>query len=275
MKKHTIFTSVNLNYLSRAKILADSIKAHSPNIHFVVVLSEPNLIIREDEIKLIMDKCESFDEVILLCNLSLELNLAVQNLLVTEICTMVKAETMIKLLGRENVEYVTYLDPDIVVYDDVERILSEHKNDFCCIIAGYEDDIKHCFFNQNQGLERRFPWVHKIDDYSNENMAEIFLKMVKDIKWNLAKELDVKYLNDFFKNEKDEFSNFGGSIETFLSKIKMCHAHRVFALENEQKFINAEENTIVRDYLAKSGEKRFDYMYIQEKIKAIRKIIND
>ena len=42
----------------------------------------------------------------------------------------------------------------------------------------------------------------------------------------------------------------------------------------QEKFINSEENIIAPHY-AKSGERRFNYMYIQEKIKAIRKIIND
>ena len=29
--------------------------------------------------------------------------------------------------------------------DTLNVFLSEHKKDFCCIIAGYEDDIKKCF----------------------------------------------------------------------------------------------------------------------------------
>jgi len=42
----------------------------------------------------------------------------------------------------------------------------------------------------------------------------------------------------------------------------------------QEKFINLEEN-IITPHHARSGERRFDYMYIQEKIKAIQKIIND
>jgi hypothetical protein len=42
----------------------------------------------------------------------------------------------------------------------------------------------------------------------------------------------------------------------------------------QEKFINSEENTIAPRH-ARSGERRFDYMYIQGKIKAIRKIIDD
>jgi hypothetical protein len=127
MSSHVIFTSVNLDYLSRAKILADSIKYYNSKINFVVILSEPNLEITTAEIDLILKNCNSIDEILLLKDLSLEINRAVQNLQVTEVCTTVKAETMIKLLNREQVQFVTYIDPDIVVYDDIDRILHEHK----------------------------------------------------------------------------------------------------------------------------------------------------
>jgi hypothetical protein len=41
-----------------------------------------------------------------------------------------------------------------------------------------------------------------------------------------------------------------------------------------EKFIKLEQNTIVA-HDARSGERKFDYAYIQEKIKAIQKLIND
>ena len=41
-----------------------------------------------------------------------------------------------------------------------------------------------------------------------------------------------------------------------------------------EKFIKPEQNTIVA-HDARSGERKFDYVYIQEKIKDIQKLIND
>jgi SpoVK/Ycf46/Vps4 family AAA+-type ATPase len=121
--------------------------------------------------------------------------------------------------------------------DTLCGFLSEHKNDFCCIIAGYEEEIKKCFFAINPGLERRFPWVHKIDVYDEEDLTKIFLKLIKKINWNLHSDVDVKYLIEFFKNNKEYFKNSGGDIENFISKIKMCHSLRVFSLDKEFKFI--------------------------------------
>lgn len=118
--------------------------------------------------------------------------------------------------------------------DTLTAFLSEHKNDFCCIAAGYEDDIKECFFNMNSGLQRRFPWVHKIDKYSPEELAAIFVKMVGDMKWSFG--FEVCKLSDIFNEHKDMFMYAGGDMETLLSKAKMFHAKRVFSLGKEHKF---------------------------------------
>ena len=112
--------------------------------------------------------------------------------------------------------------------DTLNAFLSEHKDDFCCIIAGYEEDISKCFFQVNKGLERRFQWVHRIEPYSDEEMAKIMMKMLRDIKWSTS--LEVPALAKFIGTRRQLFKNFAGDIETFLSKCKMAHARRVFSL---------------------------------------------
>ena len=73
--------------------------------------------------------------------------------------------------------------------DTLTAFLSEHKSDFCCIAAGYENDIERCFFAMNQGLKRRFPWVHKIEEYNPTELAHIFFKMVNEAKWEISMSL--------------------------------------------------------------------------------------
>ena len=126
--------------------------------------------------------------------------------------------------------------------DTLCSFLSEHKNDFCCIIAGYENEIKQCFFSVNPGLERRFPWSHKIDEYDEKDLTQIFKKMINEMKWTIDSKIDEKFLNNFFKENKNEFKNFGGDVETFISKIKITHSKRVFGLENKFKFIISIED---------------------------------
>ena len=56
--------------------------------------------------------------------------------------------------------------------DTLNRNLIE-KNDFLCIIAGYEEDLQKYFFSINRGLERRFPIVYTINKYNSIELFEI------------------------------------------------------------------------------------------------------
>lgn len=126
--------------------------------------------------------------------------------------------------------------------DTLCSFLSEHKNDFCCIVAGYKDEVKNCFMSINSGLDRRFPWRHDIDDYTPENIADIFFKMMNDSKWELCIDVNREYIANIVRNNKELFKNTGGSIETFISKIKMLHAKRVFSLDKSCRFkLNRED----------------------------------
>ena len=46
--------------------------------------------------------------------------------------------------------------------DTINQNLSENKGEFLCIIAGYKDSLEKNFFNYNQGLVRRFPFVYTL-----------------------------------------------------------------------------------------------------------------
>lgn len=126
--------------------------------------------------------------------------------------------------------------------DTINLFLSEHKNDFVFIGAGYKEDIDKCFFSVNQGLKRRFQWIHNIDDYNTEDLSLIFLKMIKDINWNIN--LQIEEIRKLFNENKELLKDGGGTIENLLSKIKLCHSIRVFGKEEEFKFIITKEDII-------------------------------
>lgn len=121
--------------------------------------------------------------------------------------------------------------------DTINLFLSEHKNDFCFIGAGYKEEIDKCFFSVNPGLKRRFQWIHNIDDYEVTDLVEIFIKKVKDSKWNIDQELQKNNISNIFNKNKENLSDSGGSIENLLSKIKICHSIRIFGLDTKNKFI--------------------------------------
>ena len=127
--------------------------------------------------------------------------------------------------------------------DTLNQNLSENKNNFICMVAGYEKDIEECFFSMNQGLRRRFTTKYTIEKYNAEELRDIFLKQVGEAKWQIDLE-NAKEIKDgsFFKDNVDAFPYFGGDIETFLLKCKMFHSERVFLLEKDKKMILTSED---------------------------------
>ena len=117
--------------------------------------------------------------------------------------------------------------------DTLNENLTERKNDFICIIAGYKKDIQECFFSYNAGLERRFPIRFKMDEYTPPELFQIFQKKVKDGEWTLEDSVKV----DFFEKNKKEFHFFGGDMEILFNSCKRAHSRRIFCTESTKKNI--------------------------------------
>ena len=115
--------------------------------------------------------------------------------------------------------------------DTLCEALSDHKKDLMIIIAGYEKELKECFFNYNEGLESRFTWRFKIDDYTAEELKSIFEKKVKDSGWSLNDTIKISW----FENNMDYFKYYGRDMETLFCKTKIAHSRRVFCKPKEDK----------------------------------------
>jgi hypothetical protein len=114
--------------------------------------------------------------------------------------------------------------------DTLCEALSDYKENLMVIIAGYENDLKECFFSYNQGLDSRFTWRFKTDKYSAIDLKNIFIKKVLDIGWTIEK-VDVEW----FEKKMDYFKYFGRDMEILLSRIKIVHSKRVFYKDISEK----------------------------------------
>ena len=136
--------------------------------------------------------------------------------------------------------------------DTLCEALSDHKDNLMVIIAGYETELNECFFNNNQGLNSRFTWRFKTDDYSAEDLYHIFIKKVKNAGWEFffidtqkeKEKVNVKW----FEKHKGSFKFFGRDIETLFAKVKIAHSRRVFCLDE----------TIKKKITLKDMDKGFD-----------------
>lgn len=115
--------------------------------------------------------------------------------------------------------------------DTLCEALSNHKHELMVIIAGYEEELNECFFSFNPGLKSRFTWNYKINEYTPEELKDIFIKKINDNGWCLKENIDSK----FFDNNKLLFKSYGRDIENLFSKIKIAHSRRVFCLDDEDK----------------------------------------
>jgi SpoVK/Ycf46/Vps4 family AAA+-type ATPase len=117
--------------------------------------------------------------------------------------------------------------------DTLCEALSDYKDNLMVIIAGYESELTNCFFKYNKGLESRFVWRFKTDNYNSKDLFNIFLKKIKDIGWEIQENCNINEI--WFEKNKDKFIFFGRDIETFISKIKIAHSNRIFGLSEEHK----------------------------------------
>jgi ATP-dependent 26S proteasome regulatory subunit len=117
--------------------------------------------------------------------------------------------------------------------DTLCEALSDHKDNLMVIVAGYEKELNNCFFNYNQGLNSRFTWRFKTQEYSGEELYKIFLKKVNESGWFL--ENNSKIQVEWFEKNKLHFKSFGRDIENLFAKTKIAHSRRVFCLDSSLK----------------------------------------
>lgn len=111
--------------------------------------------------------------------------------------------------------------------------LSDHKHDLMVIIAGYEDELNTSFFSANAGLESRFIWRFKIDEYNAAELREIWLKMVGDSDWSFANKDDIPI--KWFEDKKKTFAHYGRDMEMLFTYTKISHSKRVYGRPVEER----------------------------------------
>lgn len=134
--------------------------------------------------------------------------------------------------------------------DMINQYLSEYKNDFMMIVAGYENELEECFFAYNPGLKRRFSSLYKINSYSKDELVDIFKIKIKQTKFD--NKIKDNKLNEFFEENYDNFNSYGGDIEKLINEIKYTQSLRTFNMNKESNKIIFEDLKnafkIIKDY---------------------------
>ena len=122
--------------------------------------------------------------------------------------------------------------------DTINQNLTEKKNQFLCIVAGYKEDLENCFFAYNSGLKRRFPFVYTIEPYNAEELYTIFKCMIESNTSNWAFDSnDSSVIRYFFKDNLNVFTNMAGDMETLFFYTKISHSRRVFGIHEDYRHL--------------------------------------
>lgn len=115
--------------------------------------------------------------------------------------------------------------------DCINQFLTENADKVICIIAGYREELNNCFFAQNKGLRRRFPWTFTIENFTKEELTKIFINKINDTTdFDLEESIDEKYIMS--KIKKEYFNGNAGDIDNIISRIKIINSRVNFCRED-------------------------------------------
>ena len=191
------YTSININYLSKARVLAKSVKQYCPDARFSLVFSDqwPSNIDPQKE---------PFDEIVLVEDLKIpvdNLSFWIYQHTVVELCTAVKGQALVRFL-EEGSEKVVYLDPDIVVFHPLNElndlleihdiILTPHQtspernkqdiinNEICSLQHGAYNFGFYAVHNSENGLKFARWWRDRLIDFCYDDIPN---GLFTDQKW--------------------------------------------------------------------------------------------
>ena len=129
--------------------------------------------------------------------------------------------------------------------DILNQSLTEMRDNpedyFILMIAGYKEDLKNSFFALNDGLERRFTIHFSMDEYSSQDLIDIFKKKTREAGWEVGENAITVELMD--KN-KHYFKYAGGDMENLFVKCKIAHSKNLICGKNKNKRVLNEADIV-------------------------------
>ena len=130
---------------------------------------------------------------------------------------------------------------------ELTKALEDYRDDLVVIVAGYDDLMKK-FFESNPGLKSRFNYFIMFEDYTVDQMLDIFLSYCKNEEYTLndsAKDKLKKYLELHSNNPENKNAN-GRFVRNVFDKIIMNQAKRLskLSLATKDNYITILEEDI-------------------------------
>ena len=115
--------------------------------------------------------------------------------------------------------------------DTLLKAMEDNRDNLVVIAAGY-DNLMEGFVDSNPGLKSRFKTFIKFDDYSPEELLDIFLGFCKKEEYvfeDAALKLLKKLIVNMYNNKNDKFGN-GREMRNFFESIVTAQSRRVASI---------------------------------------------
>lgn len=117
--------------------------------------------------------------------------------------------------------------------DTLVKMMEDHRDDLVVIVAGYTDEMR-AFLAANTGLVSRFNRFIEFQDYSDEELVQIFYNFSNKMAMTMTKEAEILLkaaLSEMSSAQKNRFGNARG-IRNLFEKSLICQANRLVCEEN-------------------------------------------
>ena len=108
--------------------------------------------------------------------------------------------------------------------DTFTQLVDVHKDDLLVAVAGYEEEVRQCFFAQNRGLERRFlNWI-TLPVYQTSELVEIFKALCIQRNWLADDTVTAEIVA-----KADSFTHNASDMVSLATHIERLTAQRMWA----------------------------------------------
>ena len=116
------------------------------------------------------------------------------------------------------------------------KMMEDHRKDLIVIVAGYSEPMER-FITSNPGLESRFNRYFEFEDYTGEQLNEIFMLICSQSEYVLtddAKSFVAKHFELLYEMRDENFGN-ARHVRNFFEHIVAIHSDRISALEGHTR----------------------------------------
>ena len=134
--------------------------------------------------------------------------------------------------------------------DTLLKRLEDDRGKFICIVAGYTDQM-HDFIDTNPGLKSRFTQTIHFDDYTPDELTEIFLHLAQDKNFTIDDDTHAAIHRQFEQLYLRRDKNFGNAREArrIFNEAVERQSQRLVKLMNDPGFQEKDMYSLTKDDL--------------------------